>query len=115
MGLLRPPGVDSLSLFEDTSTELGGVAALLEFFQTLLRIFSKQETLQRVEESALCELLFPLRAGLFLQAEDLRHLLLQVVEQLHPAVYSLQPFLKDKGEEHDLFCNNSHLSPPTDT
>lgn len=93
--VFRPAGVDSLSLFEDTSTELGGGAALLELLQTLLRILSEQEALQRMEESVLHELLFLLRAGLLLQAEDLRHLLLQVAEELRPAVCSLQPFLHD--------------------
>lgn len=115
-GLFRPAGVDSLSLFEDTSTELGGGAGLLELLQTLLRILSKQETLQRMEESALHELLLLLGAVLRLQAEDLRHLLLQVAEQLRPAVCSLQPFLRDKREQgHDWFCDDSHLTPPSET
>lgn len=39
---LWPARVDRLSLFEDTSTELGRRAALLQFLQTISRIFSKQ-------------------------------------------------------------------------
>lgn len=96
MGQLRPAGVDGLSLFENASTELGGGAALLEFLQTLLRILSKQETLQRVKETPLHELFFLLRAGLGLQTEDPRHLLLQVAEQLCPGVCSLEPFLQER-------------------
>lgn len=96
---LRPAGVDSLSLFENTSTELGGgAAALLEFLQTFPRILSKQETLQRVKEATLHELLFLLWAGLGLQTEDPRHLLLQVAEQLCPGVCSLEPFLQNRAE-----------------
>lgn len=92
---LRPARVDRLSLFENTSTELGGGAApLLEFLQTFPRIFSKQEALQRVKEAALHELLFLLGAGLGLQTEDPGHLLLQVAEQLCPKVCSLKPFLQ---------------------
>lgn len=101
MDLFRPAGVDSLSLFENPSTERRGGAALLEFLQTLPGILSKQETLQRVKEAALHELLFLLRAGLRLQTEDLRHLLLQVAEELCPDVCSLQPFLQATGEDHD--------------
>lgn len=113
--LFKPAGVNCLSLFKDTSTELRGAAALLEFLQTLRRILSKQETLQRVEESALHELLFLLRAGFFLETEDLRHLLLQVAEQLCPGVCSLQPFLQHQTQEHDWFHNGLHLSPPRDS
>lgn len=92
---LRPARVDSLSLFENTSTELrGGAAALFEFLQTFLRIFSKQKTLQRVKEAALHELLLLLRAGLGLQTEDPGNLLLQVAEQLGPDVCSLEPSLQ---------------------
>lgn len=94
VGRLRPAGVDGLSLFEYTSTELGGgAAALLEFLQTFPRILSKQETLQRVKEAASHERLFLLGGGLGLQTEDPRHLLLQVAEQLCPGVCSLEPFL----------------------
>lgn len=114
-GLFKPARVHCLSFFKDTSTELRGGAALLEFLQTLLRILSKQETLQRVEESALHELLFLLRAGFFLETEDLRHLLLQVAEQLCPGVCSLQPFLQHQTQEHDWFHNDLHLSPPSES
>lgn len=113
VGQLKPAGVDRLSLFEDSSTELGGGAALLELLQTLLRLFSKQETLQRIEEPVLHQLLFLLRAGLFLQAEDLRDLLLQVGEHLRPAVCSLQPFLQEGRRDDGLFFSNSHLHQVT--
>lgn len=96
VGQLRPAGIDSLSLLENTSAELGGGAALLEFLQTLLRILSKQEALQRVKKTPLHELLFLLGAGLCLQTEDPRHLLLQVAEQLCPVVCSLEPFLQER-------------------
>lgn len=107
--MFRPAGVDGLSLFEDASTELGGGASLLELLQTVLRVLSEQETLQRVEETALHQLIFFLRAGLRLQAEDLGHLLLQVAEQLHSAVCSLQPFLQHQGKESETCFPVTHI------
>lgn len=101
--VLWPARVDSLPLFEDASTELGGRAALLQFLQAFPRIFAKQETLQRVKEIHLHELIFLLRTGLGLQTEVCRHLLLQVLEQLHSDVCSFQPFLQRKI---NLFRNN---------